>query len=194
MLATVTSPHASPLWGLALLAWGLALPSLADSRDFRSFSTDEGLPQLSLMAMAQDAEGQLWVGTQDGLARFDGLSFETFGVEHGLPNDFVSALAVSPSNELLIATRAGLAMREPREGRFRALHTFREPRPGFTQLVVVESHVWCVGPVGLFRWDGRTLFEVEAFRATEVHRAARDGRGRLWVATLEGLLDRKSVV
>lgn len=42
------------------------------------WSLEEGLPQVGVGDLAQDAQGLLWVGTQDGLARFDGLDFEVF--------------------------------------------------------------------------------------------------------------------
>ena len=39
---------------------------------------DQGLPQNSVMAMAQTRDGYLWLGTQEGLARFDGVHFTVF--------------------------------------------------------------------------------------------------------------------
>src|SRR5215475_3211496 len=53
---------------------------LAATNDFPRYSvkvwqTDEGLPQNSVWAITQTKDGYLWVGTQQGLARFDGLRF-----------------------------------------------------------------------------------------------------------------------
>src|SRR5438309_827082 len=41
----------------------------------RIWQTDDGLPQNSVKALAQTGDGYLWVGTQEGLARFDGIRF-----------------------------------------------------------------------------------------------------------------------
>src|SRR5229473_1645698 len=41
----------------------------------RIWQTDDGLPQNSVHAIAQTADGFLWVGTHEGLARFDGVRF-----------------------------------------------------------------------------------------------------------------------
>ena len=41
----------------------------------RTWQTDEGLPHNSVHAVAQTADGYLWVGTREGLARFDGARF-----------------------------------------------------------------------------------------------------------------------
>src|SRR5689334_17855840 len=43
----------------------------------RIWQSDDGLPHNSVWAVAQGAQGYLWVGTQQGLARFDGLRFVT---------------------------------------------------------------------------------------------------------------------
>ena len=64
--------------GLAVVGAGLAGRALAASNgaagyDLRVWQTDEGLPQNSVTAIAQSADGFLWVGTRAGLARFDGV-------------------------------------------------------------------------------------------------------------------------
>ena len=41
----------------------------------RAWQTDDGLPQNSVHAIAQGREGYLWVGTREGLVRFDGVRF-----------------------------------------------------------------------------------------------------------------------
>lgn len=40
---------------------------------------EDGLPQNSVSAMAQTPDGYLWLGTQEGLAPFDGVAFTVFG-------------------------------------------------------------------------------------------------------------------
>src|SRR3982751_760677 len=43
-----------------------------------SWQTRDGLPTNGLQALAQDADGFLWLGTEAGLVRFDGVEFRTF--------------------------------------------------------------------------------------------------------------------
>src|SRR5215813_636181 len=48
------------------------------SYSLRSWTTRDGLPGHIVRAFAQDREGYLWVGTERGLARFDGFRFVTW--------------------------------------------------------------------------------------------------------------------
>ena len=79
----------------------------------------EGLPQSTAQAVARTPDGYLWVGTQEGLARFDGVKFTVFdsGNEPALPNKDICALLVDRAGRLWIGTRSGLAVLE--NGHFR---------------------------------------------------------------------------
>lgn len=76
-----------------------------------SWSIEEGLPQISALAIAQDDRGYLWVGTQAGLARFDGHRFTGFSPDQHpeLPGGWISALLAEPDGGLWVGTYRGLA-------------------------------------------------------------------------------------
>jgi len=62
----------------------------------RAWQTDEGLPHNLVRAITQTPDGNLWVGTRLGLARFDGIRFTCFDAKNtaALRNHNVAALAV----------------------------------------------------------------------------------------------------
>lgn len=62
--------------------------------------------------MAQDEVGFLWVGTEDGLFRYDGESFHRFDARDGLPDAYILAIAPAPDGSLWVLTKKGLAHRE----------------------------------------------------------------------------------
>jgi len=90
-------------WLLVLFAAPLFARPL-EWQVFRSFTSADGLPQNSILALAQDAAGRVYAGTGHGLARYDGLRWST--VE--LPTDgrayAVGALAVARDGALWIGT------------------------------------------------------------------------------------------
>jgi ligand-binding sensor domain-containing protein len=73
------------------------------------WQTEQGLPQNSVTGIAQDREGYLWLATNGGLARFDGVHFRVFGGDDfpSLQSSRFQALHASRSGELWIGTRNG---------------------------------------------------------------------------------------
>ena len=72
-----------------------------------NYNAADGLPSNAVYAIAQDAEGLLWVGTRNGLASFDGVHFQP-GKEYGR----VNALAVDKEGRLWMGTTDGLRVRD----------------------------------------------------------------------------------
>ena len=62
---------------------------------YRHFGPDEGL-NTAVSRLVQDRAGFLWVGTGNGLFRYDGARFQRFGVEEGLPSASVRCLEEGP--------------------------------------------------------------------------------------------------
>ena len=78
---------------------------------FTHFSSKDGLPQNSVLAIHQDQLGFIWMGTDDGLARYDGYQFRVFRHEPGdslsLNNNVIRAIISDPSGQLWIGTEGG---------------------------------------------------------------------------------------
>lgn len=70
----------------------------------------DGLPQISVHAIAQDTDGFFWLGTENGLARFDGRKFEILNTinEPSLPSNWIEYLFVDNAGKLWIATASGV--------------------------------------------------------------------------------------
>ncbi|MFT5619401.1 MAG: ligand-binding sensor domain-containing protein [Arenicella sp.] len=51
---------------------------------FRTYTLQDGLPQTSTHDLLLDDKARIWVGTQGGVARFDGKKFRTYTQIHGL--------------------------------------------------------------------------------------------------------------
>ncbi|MFV3075578.1 diguanylate cyclase [Niveispirillum fermenti] len=124
---------------------------------FDNLSTTDGLSNNTVMALAQDETGFIWIGTLGGLNRFDGYSLRTFDHDPAdpgtLPNGFVRALQPAPGGGMWLGTHtAGVAFYDPRTDRFTTLGA---------------------GPDGLGH--------------VQVYGLASDGAGGVWVATIAGL-------
>lgn len=100
---------------LALLA-GVATPIAALQPDRRLtqyiheiWTSEQGLPQNSVFAMVQSDDGLLWLGTQEGLVRFDGFSFIALHRRStpAMPVNECRALALAGDGTLLVGTWGG---------------------------------------------------------------------------------------
>lgn len=116
-----------------------------------SWSVQEGMPQISAVAIAQTSDGYIWVATQAGVARFDGVGFTTFSpsTEPALPHPVVTALAVDAQDWLWIGTRGGMAVH--RDGGFHAIPWAGEGEPpGINELHLRgDGSIWAATSSGV---------------------------------------------
>ncbi|MBP6430852.1 MAG: hypothetical protein KA319_03715 [Ferruginibacter sp.] len=56
---------------------------------FQSFTIKEGLPSNYVLSIDEDENGFLWVGTDKGLAKFDGFTWKIFNTDNGLPGNYI---------------------------------------------------------------------------------------------------------
>jgi len=111
---------------LSLLAWMVHVPCSASAEtDFLIdvWDTEKGLPDSTVTAIQQTRDGYLWVGTYNGLARFDGIQFEVFDSLNtaALTHPRVQALFVDANGILWINTFDG-SLTSYHSGQFRLEH------------------------------------------------------------------------
>lgn len=76
-------------------------------KSFTGFTTAEGLPNNSIQAIAEDYLGNLWLGTNGGVSRYDGKSFTNFTTEHGLTSNIVMSITEDHAGNLWFGTDGG---------------------------------------------------------------------------------------
>src|SRR5271169_5483458 len=85
---------------------------LAQRYNFKFYGEEEGLQNLVVQVVLQDRAGFLWVGTQNGLFRYDGSRFTAFGRADGLPAGRIDSLHEAVDGTLWVGTHIGLARRQ----------------------------------------------------------------------------------
>ncbi|HZH17589.1 MAG TPA: two-component regulator propeller domain-containing protein [Archangium sp.] len=175
-------------------AWALEPGKALTQFPSRTWQTENGLPQNSILSLVQTADGYLWGGTYEGLVRFDGVRFTVFDPENtpALPDRFIWGLARGQDGTLWIGTGSGLA--GMREGTF-----FRvTPPQGITLrnlrhlLPARDGSLWITtAGHGLLRLS-QGHFQVwkaeDGLGSDHVDALAEDAAGNLWVASQGGLL------
>ncbi|MCP5516481.1 MAG: hypothetical protein H7A45_04385 [Verrucomicrobiales bacterium] len=167
-------------------------------------------PSYSFTAVAEDAEGALWLGTEDGgLARLRDWQVTAFTTREGLASDQVTALLVDSQDRLWVGTDQAISVYQG--GKFRvfdAAHGF--PTDRVSQLLEDDfGNLWIGGELGIYRLspqalldrgkggsaplDVRAFTEADGLLSTEVPGkaqpgACRDADGRLLFPTTQGLV------
>jgi diguanylate cyclase (GGDEF)-like protein len=166
---------------------------------FAPLGNDEGLSPGAINSIAQDAQGFLWFGTEDGLDRFDGYQLRHFIHGHGddgsLPNNWISALVRDASGRLWVGSDGGgLVWRDALLGRFRpadpnqhirALHVDRSGRLWMaTRGAGVRVLDAAQNTTQEFRHDPGNP---NSLSDDSVFAVAEDSSGKIWLGTAGGL-------
>lgn len=187
------------LFSFAPGVWALDSQKTATQYVHDVWTTNDGLPQNSVNAIVQTADGYLWFATQEGLVRFDGVRFTTFDTRNsGIVNNFIFALAADDAGTLWASGRDGLS--SYREGEFATRLDTRE-KPSFPIKNISADRAgnfWfgngdggkAEGERGLIKFKDDEVFSFSGndnLPNARVNKTFTDSRNNLWIATNHGL-------
>lgn len=119
------------------------LSAQPDYPAYINYSTEQGLSHDEVLSLAIDADGFLWVGTVDGLNRFDGRTFRVYRhrAEDTLsfPGEKVTGITPTPDGRLWVSTDRGLFWFSPDEGRFHPVALPRTPTAAIVSKLIVDG-------------------------------------------------------
>ena len=93
--------------------WIILLSSsyyFSQTLNFQHYSTDDGLPQSTIFDIVQDSLGFIWVGTEAGLGRFDGINVKTYNLSDGLSGNNIGDLFIDRYGGLWIGSDNGISI------------------------------------------------------------------------------------
>src|SRR5581483_7596666 len=178
---------------LALLGWHEQAASQQFS--FRQYAQSDGLTNLAATYLVVDPSGDLWVGTDGGLFRFDGTGFVPYDTPMGLPSEPVRGLGLGPSGQIGVSLDrglfvGGLAGFEPvrtQGGPVLTDHTMPIAFLGENHVLIAfkaEVQELQRAP-GAQLWQSRPLFSSKQLKATpelsKVVSLFNDPTGKLWL-------------
>ncbi len=142
-----------------LIAAQLISPNAA----FKRYTSEDGLSQQVVRSIVQDREGFIWIGTEDGLNKFDGYEFKQYrnirNDHTSLPDNFIYTLCPSADGSLWIGTNSsGIARFDP------VLNSFKS---------------WPADPAN-----------PNSLKANRIYKLYEDSEGILWIGTYDGGLSR----
>lgn len=195
----------SPVFYLLLLIFAVphyvnAAATFTDSNPIYKFSTGQGLSSSVVYSVLQDDKGLIWIGTEEGLNRFDGHQFTWFGSSVGrysLTHNRTQSLYKAPDGNIWAGTSDGLSIYDYPSDSIIKIRTNTQPlRLLYNDITTITrggEHTTWLGTYGdgvhLFDWNTKLFSRLELPRLKSgprplfVMTLLQDDNQRLWIGT-----------
>ncbi len=188
-----------------LLLFLFAVPSIssAQPRWFDRLDVEKGLSQNSVLCVAEDSRGFMWLGTRNGLNKYDSRKITVYknrpGDSSSLSNNYILSLLCDSKQTLWVGTRDGLHRYKAAADKFeRVPVTGANGQAGSIAITCIyedrQKRLWIGTPKSLFLLSGR---EKPVFHSFAGHKdfpsrgvlcMYEDRSGILWAGTYDGLV------
>lgn len=188
----MTSQNPKILLLIWLISWNV--PGLCQNDYyFRHYQVENGLSHNTVMCSLQDQSGFIWLGTKDGLNRFDGNAFKVFRQDELNPtsigNDYIRCLYIDKKNRMFAGTQQGLYAYHPLTESF--THIISSGKKSIRDVCIdLKGNIWYIAEATLFRHKNnsyKAYKQNQHFVPTAMCLAA---DGSLWVASGNGELNK----
>ena len=186
------------LWCGSHAATAADLRNVLADYNLSSWSKKDGLPSNGIYAVAQDAEGYIWLGTDQGVVRFDGVHFTSWaavGSTTALPNAPVRALLVARDGGIWVGFGDPGGLSRISNGHVQNYGEKEGVGRGATNMLVEDRQgtIWAGNRAGLFAFSGgrwRQWSSAQGVPDGPVYSAFANKAGTLFVGTSTSVLSR----
>ncbi|GAB3416886.1 ligand-binding sensor domain-containing protein [Niabella aquatica] len=158
---------------------------------FRHYEVENGLSNNAVITALQDKYGFVWLGTSDGLSRFDGNSFKVYkhlaGDPYSLKSNSVYCLYEDSKGSLWVGTEKGISLYDP------AHDAFRQPVPvdnGTVRSICddADGRLWFILKDALYYYDPQKRRTVKKYipGITYVSVVYKDAKEGIWIGSVDG--------
>lgn len=179
---------------LLLLPMGARVFGLDPSRDLSQFNrqswlTENGLPQNTVHSIVQTQDGYVWIATEEGLARFDGVRFTVFDKQNTpeLKSNDIRVLMANRRGGLWIGTAGGLV--RLMDAKF-TVFTTQDGLPSNVIDALSEGHddsLWVATAAGIAHFSDNVFKVQSELPGNGVRALFSDRDGALWIGSSDGL-------
>lgn len=184
---------------LAILVFLIPIQAESEELYFKRVGTNEGLSQNTVNEIIQDSRGFVWLGTKDGLNRYDGKHFQTFrhvqDSSDGLGDNHIRNLCEDPDGRIWVGTNSGLYVYDTYKDTFKEISAKSEGGAEISGHPILDieydgaGRMWIsVESEGVWYSDIKTGSTVCAFETEKPLRSLKPDTqtGRIWFSYSRG--------
>ncbi|MDR1673033.1 MAG: SpoIIE family protein phosphatase [Bacteroidales bacterium] len=156
---------------------------------FINYTMKNGLVQSQVRSICQDGTGYIWIGTMEGLSRFDGKNFKNYTVSEGLPSNQITEVLADRKSRLWIATSGmGLVMFDGKTFKTYTTkdglvsNTFEKRDHNGLLMEDANGNIWCRSDRGISVINSEGILSYDADNGFTNNRTGcfvEDGEGRI---------------
>lgn len=171
----------------SVLSLLLAVSSSFGQYYFKQYQVDDGLGHNAVTSIIQDNKGLIWIGTRDGINRFDGYAFKTCEYKKNkfgrIGNNVINSIAEDKNGMIWAGTGKGLFKYDPYQELFFELE---EAPKEYTSNIIIDKNndLWCLVNFSLCKYTA-AKHSFENLKAT-ASCIAFDAEMNLWMGDNDG--------
>ncbi|SEO95901.1 Two component regulator propeller [Mucilaginibacter gossypiicola] len=185
--------------------------STNDVRNFalKSYTTHDGLPSENVTVALKDKRGYMWIGTDNGLCKFDGYAFESLvnipGNTASISSNFITALAEDKNGKIWVGTMDGLNVLDPNTEKFERFYHNDKIKQSLSNNKIFsifcdkEGTIWIGTDDGFNQYVANKRFFVSykpnpndrfSIKGKSVNAIVEDDKKNLWLGNWNGGLNK----
>ena len=178
--------------------------SITETLRFYLIDDEKGLSNNTVNSIAQDSLGFIWIGTTDGLNRYDGNTFAKYKSSSGAPsllNNYVQHIMVDKQGKLWISSNGGLNLFDVEKETFHSFTTDNGlllnnvnkaiPGPSGSMIVgIYRGGIQFLNPDGSLKNLADYIDAPHSLSSNEISSLAMQGDSVLWAGTFNGGLNK----
>lgn len=172
----------------------LSFHSITQPYYFRHYQVEDGLSNSTVHTCLQDKKGFIWLGTKDGLNRFNGYAFKIFrnnpGDSLSIGSNFIRILFTDHNGTLYVGTNKGLYRYNDTAENFTAINA---ANAGVRDIKMDnKGNLWYVLDLTLYKYNVKSKKQQQYNRSTffEASSICTTSDGDVWISTSNGKLEK----
>ncbi len=160
------------------------------SQDLQFLDESSGMPSTSVLTMMEDSRGIIWIGTLQGLIKYDGVTFVQYNTDNGLINNVVNSLFEDKKGNIWVGTSVGVTCYN---GRSFVHYTEAQGLADNEITSIIEDNkgnIWIGTRNGISLFDGNSFMQYttkQGLVSNEISSILLDKSDNIWIGTGNGI-------